>query len=107
MEPNAPKNLVQTTGKRPRSGPGGDYTQVTAYIPKQIHCDVMKLVATAKYNTKHSTNKAPDFSDLVAVLLENWLKEQHRESSAEPTSSEPITLRTLLESALELCAKDV
>jgi len=61
----------QSRGKR--SDP--TFTQVTAYIPVELHADIkMDLLS---FNRRQPSNPQ-DFSDLVAWLLAQWHKEQNR-----------------------------
>ncbi len=53
------KNTLKRVGKR--SNP--DYTQITAYIKKNTHEDVMRKIYKQK-----------EFSELLEELLSDWLK---------------------------------
>lgn len=66
-------------GKRSKATQDGTYTQVTAYIPKTTHADVMKKLTLAKYDALSSgvnSGKVPDFSELVNELLTEWLAKE-------------------------------
>lgn len=62
MDPAPQKCRRQTIGKR--SDP--TYTQVGAYIPKELNQDVKRLLMEMDQN----------FSDLVTQLLDAWVKQQ-------------------------------
>jgi len=61
---------ISKPDKRPRGRPGGqgkranpDYTQVTAYIPENLHLETkIKLLLNGKR----------EFSELIEELLEQW-----------------------------------
>lgn len=59
------KSIQKQQGKR--SNP--DYEQVGAYIPKHLHKEVKKILLD--YDTM-------DFSDLLSILLKEWISNKHK-----------------------------
>ncbi len=82
----APPNPVSEAGRRKgpgrpkggkRSNPG--FQQVAALLPSEIYSQVrIKLIEEKTY---------ADFSELLRVLLENWLLAQGREPQNRPRNS--------------------